>query len=107
MAESFVPAESISRRKLWVGFMLLCASAVVWMIALKWTMASIETVPMVPANATSEQIAAAMSQRFEPAHMMNRMMMGYAVSGVVFFGGLIVTVMGLIDYAAEVRSRRA
>ena len=54
---------------------------------------------------TIEEVQAALASRSNPLTMMKRMMTGYAITGVVFLGGVIVTGLGMIDYAAEVRAR--
>jgi hypothetical protein len=96
-----------SRRKLWIGFGLMCIAGLVWALAIKLAVGSVEEFPILQPGATPEEVHAALERHRPPSAsgLVGSMMMGYALSGVFFMGGAIVTAMGLIDYAAEVWKR--
>jgi hypothetical protein len=100
-------AATNSTRKLWIGFGLMCLSCVIWVIVIRWMVGEVGADPMVRVGATPAEVEAALASRSNPLTMMTRMMTGYAITGVVFLGGVIVTGLGMIDYAAEVRARMA
>jgi hypothetical protein len=92
-----------SRSKLWLGFGLMCVAVLVWVLAIKGVMGSVGSMPTFKPGASPAEMDAAIARLGDPMAIVTRMMFGYAVSGLVFVGGIVVTVMGLIDYAAEVR----
>ena len=85
----------------------MCVAGLVWALAIKLAVGSFEDFPTFQPGATPEEVRAALERSHPPSAsgLMGSMMMGYAISGVFFVGGAIVTAMGLIDYASEVWTR--
>ena len=83
-----------SRSKLWGGFGMMCAAILGWVFAVKWTM-------MWGDSITADLSTSA--PHTDPMNVMVRMMLEYAIVAIIFLGGAVLTVLGFIDYAAEVR----
>jgi hypothetical protein len=94
-----------SRSKLWIGFALMCFAVLIWIIGVQWVLGSMGSNPAYKPGATAAEMEAALARIGNPMDMMMKMMIGYAISGIVFIGGMVVTGLGMIDYAAEVRAR--
>lgn len=97
-------ASKLPTTKLWIGFAMMGVAALVWVIAIQWAMNSMGTFGSYPPGSQAS-MDAAMAQMGRPMDMMSKMMVGYAISGIMFIGGMIVTGMGLIEYAAEIWKR--
>lgn len=91
-----------SKTKLWLGFGIMAAGVLVWVIWIRLAVAPAMSISEMTPGAAPEELSKAMD-RMRPGAMMTSMLVGYGLSGLVFVGGMIVTAMGLIDYAAEVR----
>lgn len=85
-------ADRVSRTKLYVGVGMLGASVLGWS-------------GMVIRLMGSAREGLETGRYVEPSEIMVTMVMGYVVCGLLAIAGLVLTAMGLIDYAAERRAR--
>jgi hypothetical protein len=92
------------KAKLWLGFGVMGLAVVIWSLTMWWMMGSIKVLKIKPGS-TPAEIEAAVADQHDPMAMMSRMIIGEGLGGVVLIWGMVITAMGLIDYAAAVRSR--
>jgi hypothetical protein len=92
------------KAKLWLGFGVMGLAVVIWSLTMWWMTGAIK-VPKIKPGSTPAEIEAAVADQHDPMAMMERLMIGEALGGIVLLGGMVITAMGLIDYAAEMRSR--
>ncbi len=90
------------RPKLWLGVGFMFGAILVWATSIWRTVGHMLTFPRE--GAPPGQMEAWMN-RSEPREIFAGMLIAYAVSGMMLLGGVVLTVMGLIDYFAEVKRR--
>jgi beta-lactamase regulating signal transducer with metallopeptidase domain len=93
------------KTKLWLGFGLMCAAVIIWLVAVNSMMTATRNIPQINQASSQSQVLAAMTAMQDQQDMVTTMVLGYGTSSIVFIAGIVLTIMGLIEFAAEVRAR--
>lgn len=89
--------------KLWAGFGLICLATLIWYSSVYLTIGDERVVPRFKPGATTEELETTLAKLRDPIEAMRRAMIFQMIGGLVGVSGVVLTGLGMIEYAAELR----